>query len=187
MNKMDFKNYANERMKTLPVVHGETIDIYMMELYRARDLFQNANVEKYSVIEKLPDGSFYERIFACKETKKLGFVWQEIMAVSEKYGVIGRNIFWTDCCYCPGLHVYGFDGKDYHGMNYYHGINYYYSDSVFLYSKVMEYLSEEIQVNHLYRECLTSADEIINSDFSTNIKLPNENIRRFLKQFDECK
>lgn len=30
-------------------------------------------------------------------------------------------------------------------------------------------------------------DEIINSDFSTNIKLPNENIRRFLKQFDECK
>src|SRR5574344_1247827 len=70
MNKMDFKNYANERMKTLPVVHGETIDIYMMESYRARDLFQNANVEKYSVIEQLPDGSFYERIFACKETKK---------------------------------------------------------------------------------------------------------------------
>lgn len=157
MNKMDFKNYANERMKTLPVVHGETIDIYMMELYRARDLFQNANVEKYSVIEKLPDGSFYERIFACKETKKDGFVWQEIMAVSEKYGKIGRNIFWCDSCYCAGMHVFGFDGKDY--------VSHYYGESI-EYSPVMFQLSDYIEENRVYRECLTSPEEIITADNS---------------------
>ena len=142
-------------MKTLPVVHGETIDIYMMESYRARDLFQNANVEKYSVIEQLPDGSFYERIFACKETKKDGFVWQEIMAVSEKYGKIGRNIFWCDSCYCTGMHVFGFDEKDY--------VNRYYGESI-EYSPVMFQLTDYIAEKRVYRECFTSLDDVIRLD-----------------------
>ena len=139
MNSDDFVIYANERMDTLPIVHGESIVTYMRDMYRIRD-YMNANVEKYSVIEQLPDGSFYERIFACKETKKDGFVWQEIMAVSEKYGKIGRNIFWCDSCYCAGMHVFGFDGKDY--------VSHYYGESI-EYSPVMFQLTDYIEENRV--------------------------------------
>jgi hypothetical protein len=71
--------------------------------------------QEFSIIDKAPDGTLYERVFSCINYKRYGFLWQEIMAVSEKHGVFSRNCFYTSYGLNSELHVYGFQNENYPG------------------------------------------------------------------------
>ncbi len=112
MTQNEFADFINKNMDVLPEKNNQSLDEILYWNYKKCSFRKR---QEYSLIDRAPDGSLFERIFSCIEYKREGFKWQEIMAISEKYGTFSRNCFYTSYGLQSGVHVYGFRGEEYKG------------------------------------------------------------------------
>lgn len=135
MNKRQFIKYIN----SLPDASWKI----GYELYtRSRTIYK-------SLFESNEETGIYERVFACRNTKRYGFQVQEVMLVSEKYGTFYKNCYFIDCGMSYGLHAYGWDGNDCYA--YYTTFSYMDKFEEAEFDEARVYRSQYIDMNNIVR------------------------------------